>query len=113
LEYKGNNTLPTYLHERISAGFKGTKDDLIEIWRDSSAELKNFIENYPEENYLQPVIFKRAGGEEIHMEFWQTFSHTINHSTFHRGQLVTMLRQAGFTKFASTDLSTYYRMIQK
>ena len=100
---------PVYL----SAEFKGTKNDLIEIWKKTSVGLKNFIEKYPEENYLQQVSFKKPNGEEDRMEFSQTFPHMINHSTYHRGQLVTLLRQAGFTKLSSTDLYTYYRMIQK
>ena len=56
--------------------------------------------------------FRYPRGGEGRMEFWQTFSHIINHSTYHRGQLVTILRQAGFTKLSSIDLATYYRMHQ-
>ncbi|MEZ2445857.1 DinB family protein [Chitinophaga sp. RCC_12] len=97
---------PVYL----SAGFKGTKNDLIEIWGKASAGLRNFIAEYPEESYLQKVSLKKPNGEEDQMEFVQTFPHIINHSTFHRGQLVTMLRQVGFTKLSSTDLFTFYRL---
>jgi uncharacterized damage-inducible protein DinB len=97
----------------LTAEFKGTKNDLIAIWKKSSADLKSFIEKYPEENYSQQLTFKRLSGEEYKMEFSQTFAHIINHSTFHRGQLVTMLRQTGFTKVTSTDLITFYRAIQK
>lgn len=97
---------PVYL----SAGFTGTKEELISIWEKSSAELKAFMEQYPEENFGQPVTFKWPRGGESQMEFSQTFSHFINHATYHRGQLVTLLRQAGFTKLSSTDLATYYRV---
>lgn len=93
----------------LSVRFKGTKNELIEIWKKSSGELKDFIETYPEEKYSQDVIFKWPKGEEGRMEFWQTFTHLINHTTYHRGQLVTLLRQTGFTKFSSTDLAAYYR----
>ena len=97
---------PVYL----SAEFKGTKNDLTEIWKKASTGLKDFVDEYPEENYLQEVtfIYPRGGGGE--MEFWQTFSHIINHSTYHRGQLVTLLRQVGFTELYSIDLATYYRL---
>jgi len=98
---------PVYL----SAEFNGTKDELVQIWKESSASLKHFIENYPEENYLQEVTFIKPNGETGQMEFYRTFPHMINHSTYHRGQLVTLLRQAGFTDLCSTDLFTYYRMI--
>ncbi|OQP40791.1 damage-inducible protein DinB [Niastella yeongjuensis] len=95
----------------LSAQFTGTKSDLIAIWMQISAGLKSFVDAYAEKDYLQPVTFKWPGGGESTMAFWQTFSHFINHATYHRGQLVTMLRQAGFTKLSSTDLAGYYRLI--
>ncbi len=36
--------------------------------------------------------------------------HVVNHGTFHRGQIITMLRELGFTSFDSQDLITYLRM---
>ena len=36
------------------------------------------------------------------------FRHFINHSSYHRGQIVTFLRQLGATP-PSTDLILYYR----
>ena len=109
IDFWENAPNPVYL----STEFKGTKSDLIKIWKESSVGLKNFIEQYPEENYQEPIRVIKPNGEEGSMEFWQTFPHMINHSTYHRGQLVTLLRQAGFTNFSSTDLFTYYRMIQQ
>lgn len=109
IDFWTNAANPVYL----STEFKGTKNELIEIWKKASAGLKNFIEKYPEENYQQQVTLKKPNGEEARMEFSQTFPHMVNHSTYHRGQLVTMLRQVGFTKLSSTDLFTYYRVVQK
>jgi uncharacterized damage-inducible protein DinB len=34
--------------------------------------------------------------------------HVVNHSTYHRGQIATMLRQLG-TKAIPTDLIAYHR----
>lgn len=104
IDFWTNTPDPVYL----SAEFNGTKNDLVEIWGKASAGMKEFIEKYPEENYLQQVTFRYPRGGEGQMEFWQTFSHIINHSTYHRGQLVTLLRQVGFTKFSSIDLATFY-----
>ena len=95
----------------LSSKFNGTKNELIAIWQQSSAGLKTFIDEYPEDKYGQPVTFKWPRGGEGNMEFWQTFAHFINHATYHRGQLVTMLRQVGYTTLSSTDLATYYRLI--
>lgn len=38
---------------------------------------------------------------------WQIVLHAVNHSTLHRGQLITMLRQLGLQP-PNTDLMTYY-----
>jgi uncharacterized damage-inducible protein DinB len=95
---------PVYL----STEFKGTKNELIELWQKTSTDLKNFIENFPEENYLEPITFIYPNGRKGQMLFWETFSHFVNHATYHRGQLVTLLRQAGFTQFSNTDLATHF-----
>lgn len=94
---------PTFLY----ANFKGNKTDLIEIWKKTMVVYKNCIENYNEENYSQ-IISVPVRDEKWEMEFAETVLHHNNHASFHRGQLVTMLRQSGFTNFCNTDLATYY-----
>lgn len=89
--------------------FKGDKPELMELWSHASAGLKNFIEQFPEEIFFDGLQFKRINGEQVTLKYYQIFAHVFNHSTYHRGQLVTMLRQAGFTNISSTDSMTYYR----
>jgi uncharacterized damage-inducible protein DinB len=95
---------PVYL----SSEFHGTREELIEIWKTISAEFKSFIETYPVENYVKEINVKKPNGELSKMEFRKTFPHMVNHSTYHRGQLVTLLRQSGFSHLSNTDLFTYY-----
>lgn len=38
--------------------------------------------------------------------------HVVNHGSFHRGQLITMLRELGETKFPAQDLIAYLRQTQ-
>ncbi|MDP9076572.1 MAG: DinB family protein [Bacteroidota bacterium] len=95
---------PTYL----SSHFDGAKNELLDIWKTASAEMHNFIKNCPEENFTDVVTFVYPSGGLGQLHYWQTFAHSINHSTYHRGQLVTLLRQNGSTKFSSVDLATYY-----
>jgi uncharacterized damage-inducible protein DinB len=46
------------------------------------------------------------------MENSGMFFHIMNHSSFHRGQLVTMLRNAGFEgKMPRTDMIVYLREV--
>ena len=40
---------------------------------------------------------------------WQTLMHLFNHATYHRGQLVTILRQLGVEKIPQTDYIVWTR----
>ncbi len=101
--WKGATT-PVFL----SAVFSGSKDDLIAIWQKASDDLVHFISNYPDQELDMPVNFVYPNGTVGQIPFYQSFAHIANHSTYHRGQLVTLLRQAGYSDFTSTDLATYF-----
>jgi uncharacterized damage-inducible protein DinB len=104
LDFWTNAPNPIYL----SAGFTGTREQLLGIWEKASTELTSFIENYPKADFGKEINVLKPNGELITMEFRKTLPHMVNHSTYHRGQLVTLLRQAGFSDFSNTDLFTYY-----
>ena len=41
--------------------------------------------------------------------FWQMLQHVVNHASYHRGQVTTMLRQLGAAPAKSCDMITFYR----
>ena len=53
------------------------------------------------------VVRPSTGGEYVHT-FRQMFRHAIDHSSYHRGQLVALLRQVNATP-PSTGLIAFYR----
>jgi uncharacterized damage-inducible protein DinB len=58
---------------------------------------------------LERVIrYKTMNGKEFSNPLWQSLHQLTNHGTYHRGQLVTLLRQLG-AKPVSTDLIGFYR----
>jgi uncharacterized damage-inducible protein DinB len=50
-------------------------------------------------------------GEEVTLPRWQIVLHVINHATYHRGQITTMLRQADAPPPPPTDLTAFYRAL--
>ena len=44
---------------------------------------------------------------------WQMLMHCFNHSTYHRGQLVTMMRALGMEEIPHADLVIYHRSLKK
>ncbi len=47
--------------------------------------------------------------EHFKMPVYQMVHHVFNHGTYHRGQLITMLRQLGVEKLPQTDFSFWTR----
>lgn len=93
----------------LQSTYKGTKQEHIKLWIKTSTELKSFIDEFDEKDLNTNLDFKRLNGDAFSMPYYQLFAHVVNHATYHRGQLVTMLRQAGFNNISATDLLGVYR----
>ncbi len=61
------------------------------------------------ETQLVHVFAYIRNKEQIKMPVYQMLQHVFNHATYHRGQLVTMLRQLGYTDIPATDFSAFCR----
>ena len=92
----------------LQSEYKGTKKEHIQLWKEVSKNFKQFIDDFDENDLQTNLDFKRLNGDAYSMPYYQLFAHVVNHATYHRGQLVTMLRQVGFTDVGSTDLSGFY-----
>ena len=93
----------------LQSTYKGTKEEHIQLWKKTSTEVKAFIDAFDEKDLDTNLDFKRLNGDAYSMPYYQLFAHVVNHATYHRGQLVTMLRQAGFTNISATDILGVYR----
>ena len=74
---------------------------------------KDFIlytENLSEEKASSPFTYKNIEGKTFTNPVWESVMHCMNHSTYHRGQAVTMLRQLGVTEIPSTDFISFCRI---
>jgi uncharacterized damage-inducible protein DinB len=84
------------------------KEAFLTSWQNVSEEVLQFINNIEEDKLMKQFSFSRLNGEELSLQYCQAMLHVLNHSTYHRGQVVTMLRQVGFTQVSSTDMMTYF-----
>jgi uncharacterized damage-inducible protein DinB len=67
-----------------------------------------------DETFLSSLYsYTNMKGEPFTDSVEDTLFHVVNHSTYHRGQIITMLREAGITKVPSTDLIHYLRSLPK
>jgi uncharacterized damage-inducible protein DinB len=66
-----------------------------------------FLASVSEERLQQPFDYKDLAGNSLRLPFVQSMQHVVNHGTYHRGQITTMLRQLGATPIG-TDMSRFY-----
>jgi len=77
-------------------------------WDALEAELQRFLAELTEDTVLRVVRYRNTRGDAYATPSWQMMQHVVNHSTYHRGQVTTLLRQLG-AKPVATDLISYYR----
>jgi uncharacterized damage-inducible protein DinB len=77
-------------------------------WQKIEADLDVFIQKLSGADLDRVVGYKNTKGNSFSNPMWQMLQHLVNHGTYHRGQITTMLRQLGATPL-TTDLIAFYR----
>ena len=76
-------------------------------WAEHQAEQMAFVGALSEDLLARVVRYVNTRGETWEYELWKQMLHVVNHSSYHRGQVVTMLRQLGAPP-PTTDFLVYY-----
>ena len=98
-----------YFPEAPSKSFTGGLSELIQRLRSNSDNLKQFVSEMNLKDLDKTLTYKDSEGKIHSSPFSETILHCINHSTFHRGQIITMLRQLGEKEILETDYYLYCR----
>ena len=78
-------------------------------WRDHERKLRGYFETVDEQAVQKVMSYKTMAGVESAAPLWQMLQHVVNHATYHRGQVTTLLRQLGAEPPKATDLIAFYR----
>jgi uncharacterized damage-inducible protein DinB len=98
-------------HDAAAAGLKAavTFDRLRAYWLEVDRATGAFLAARLSDAFLaETFTMKTTKGEAFVHTYGEAMLHLVNHSSYHRGQLVTMLRQAGHAP-PSTDFILYAR----
>jgi len=77
-------------------------------WDTYQCEIGNFLQSLTEAKLNALLQYSDFKGNTYAQPMCQQMQHKVNHSSYHRGQLVMMLRQLR-TAVVSTDLITYIK----
>jgi uncharacterized damage-inducible protein DinB len=81
------------------------------VFHTSSRLLLEFLEQQPESFFDESISYSTFAGDTFVTPVCDILQHLFNHGTFHRGQLVTMLRGCGFEgKIPQTDFIAWQRL---
>lgn len=79
-------------------------EDICQLWQGVSDALLKFVEKQFDDRAMEHILqYYNLQKVSNKMPVYQVLLHVFNHGTYHRGQLVTMLRQAGLSQLPSTD----------
>jgi uncharacterized damage-inducible protein DinB len=81
---------------------------LIDESRTIAAQRRKFIETLEESQLDGQITYRNLKGQQYTSRLADILFHIVNHSSYHRGQLTTMIRQAGGTP-PTTDLIVFHR----
>ena len=73
------------------------------------AKIRAYVEALGEANVTKVIEYKLLSGQSGASPFWQMLQHLVNHASYHRGQVTTMLRQLGAQPAKPLDMIAYYR----
>ena len=78
-------------------------------WAKLEVGMRAFLSRLGPEDVTRSIAYKDMRGNPRSDVFWQMLQHVVNHGTYHRGQVVTLLRQLGAQPPKSMDLIAFYR----
>ncbi len=71
--------------------FESLQQPWLRVWE----EAREWIAPLSEDDLARELSFRQRDGTDIQLARWRLLLHMVNHSTLHRGQILTMLRALG------------------
>jgi uncharacterized damage-inducible protein DinB len=91
----------------LSASDFPTVQALQQRWATVRHDQNQYIQRLVPDRLQDEVSYINTRGERYAYALWRQMVHVVNHSSYHRGQITTLLRQIG-AEPVSTDLLVYY-----
>jgi uncharacterized damage-inducible protein DinB len=79
-------------------------------WAELERDVRAVLDRMGTQGLDSVIEYTMLNGEARASVFWQMLQHVVNHASYHRGQVTTMLRQLGAKPPQSMDLITFYRL---
>ena len=82
---------------------------LRDAWQTLEGQVRAHVASLDADGIERVTEYRLLNGQPGASPFWQMLQHVVNHGTYHRGQVTTMLRQLGAAPPKDLDLIAFYR----
>jgi uncharacterized damage-inducible protein DinB len=79
-------------------------------WAEQEPKTRAFLELLGEDGIGRRFDYRLFSGQEGTSAFSEMLPHVVNHASYHRGQVTTMLRQMGAAPPKGMDMIAFFRM---
>lgn len=95
--------------QKPAAQFSGSFEEACEEWVAVSRQWQELVQQMNPVKLSHTVAYYNSQKQYGKLTVIEILMHVFNHATYHRGQLVTLLRQVGVTKIPGTDYNDYVK----
>ena len=98
----------------VQSTYTGSFENACKEWKDTSGKLVAFVEKqFDDRSFTHVLQYYDLKKNSHKTPVYLVLQHVFNHSTNHRGQLITLLRQADVKKIPSTDFIQFARNLSR
>lgn len=101
------NTWHQRLFGQPVTGLGGGIDSLLKV----GVSMNDAVRGLSEQGLQEVVTYATSKGERFTQPRWQLLLHCFNHASYHRGQVITIMRQLDLAEVPNTDLVAYERLL--
>ena len=76
----------------------------------NSIAMNDKVQALDEEGLHGNIHYANSKGEKFTQPRWELLMHCFNHASYHRGQVVSIMRQLDMTDIPTTDMVVYQRL---
>ena len=99
--------------EGAGKSFSGSFADLEMKLMEQSRQWDDWVRGANEMQLAHVFAYQNTRREQFKQPVIEVLLHLVNHSTYHRGQLVTMMHQLGIEKIMATDFNVFTRTTKR
>ncbi|MGB5873069.1 MAG: DinB family protein [Bacteroidota bacterium] len=96
----------------LSTGDVPSLPALKSLWEEVGRGMARSIGTMTDKKLAETFRVTSLAAGSVTLTYWQSLQHIVDHSSYHRGQIVALLRQLGFTP-PTTSMLLFYRDASK